>query len=57
MNIFQGTKLATSDAVTTYHATAVIHGVRLKVDAGSLTVLRAQRTVLAFILVEVDLQP
>ena len=57
MNIFQGIKLATFDAVTTYHATAVIHGVRLKVDAGSLTVLRAQRTVLAFILVEVDLHP
>ena len=57
MSIFQCPKLTTVDAVATDHAAQGIYGVRLIVDAGSLTVLRTQRAVLALVHIEVHLQP
>ena len=55
--IFQCSEFAGGNAIAANHATTIIHSMRLVVDAGGLAVLRAERTVLALLLVEVDLQP
>ena len=55
--IAQCPELTFPDAVTTNHAAAIIHTMRLIVDTGGLAVLRAHRAVLALILIEADLQP
>ena len=57
MPILQRPKLATLDAVATDHAAQGVNGVCLIVYAGSLTVLRTQRAVLALVYIEVHLQP
>ena len=54
--VMQGSEFTTGDAVAAYYAARVIDSMRLVIDAGSLAVLRAKRAVLAFLLVEADLQ-
>ena len=54
--IGKGPELTALDTVATHYATRVVHLMVLEVDASCLTVLGAQRAVLTFILVEMNLQ-
>ena len=51
------TELTVVNTISAYHATAVVDGVRLIVDARTLAILGTEGTALTFIGIEMHLEP